>query len=115
MLIDDMYVASWKEHTGCSCNDWVEYWDVAITWASGLDWIGKDDWYLPTWPQLEMICANQGDLGSYELNYYWSSTSYTLDFCRTIQFNGCYLQNARKDGGHYVRAVRNVPTPTPVP
>jgi hypothetical protein len=105
--IGTLYVASKMEGIGCAESE-PKTWQDAIDWASGLSWLGKDDWRMPTRYELIEICENKGILGSYHPDYYWSATAYDAEGAWDVFFPSCVGNNAVKTCILYVMAVREV-------
>lgn len=110
--IGSIYVASDRDGIGCADGGKLG-WGTACSWASGLNWLGRTDWRVPTKDELSSICAGKGSLSSYYGISYWSSTSYDSTRAWRVNFeNGesCSTSYYLKSvvGYVYVRAVRTV-------
>ncbi|MCX6355137.1 MAG: DUF1566 domain-containing protein [Candidatus Aureabacteria bacterium] len=105
--IGTMYVASLKDGVGCG-GGVKTFWATggALWWADALVWLGKDDWRLPTKDELSTICSNKGSLGSYQSDYYWSSTQYDASHTWDVTFSDCLVNAHKWNTGIYERAVR---------
>jgi len=62
--IGTMYVASKRYGTGCYLGGYMPN-SSAITWASGLNWLGQTGWRIPSPTEMDLICAHKGELHSY--------------------------------------------------
>ena len=103
--IEGMYVAMDKDGIGCA-NDGTKNWTAAVSWGTGLNWLGKTDWELPSKDNLSTICTNKGSLHSFQSLYYWSSTEYDAGYAWLVHFSNCSVPNDNKPNANYVRAVR---------
>jgi hypothetical protein len=112
--IGSMYVAR-NTNTAGTANDGTKNWDTAISWAAGLNWLGKTDWRLPTGEiggELSTIYDNKASLGSYTADWYWSSLESGAYAFRIYFGNGVWDYNGPKANNHYVRAVRSAGSST---
>ena len=92
------------------------------TYAAGLarayDGGGYNDWFLPSWYELERIFINreaintaatadgvEGDVFP-QFSYYWSSTEIDVDNAKQMYFYNGTSQTTNKGNTHWVRAVR---------
>ncbi len=63
-------------------------------------------WRLPTKNELNMLYKNRKEIGSFALNYYWSSTEFDGNFAWFQNFTNGLQFNYDKLNPIYVRAVR---------
>jgi hypothetical protein len=64
------------------------------------------DWYLPSNDELNKLWINQGAVGGFASDYYWSSSEFNHNYAWFQVFlNGVQTYTA-KDGALRVRAVR---------
>ena len=64
------------------------------------------DWRMPTKYELNEMYLQQGAIGGFALNYYWSSTEYANGSAWIQNFSGGSQTSASKYDNYYVRAVR---------
>jgi hypothetical protein len=71
---------------------------------------GFDDWFLPSYGELKLMChLHDLGIGDFKNVYYWSSTEYSgnpVNQAVAVAFNLSSDPNPYKDGLYYVRAVR---------
>jgi hypothetical protein len=68
---------------------------------------GYSDWYLPSKDELYQLCLNQGAIGGFFLNSYWSSTAVDNYEAYVQYINFCSVNIDLKHRTNYVRAVRS--------
>tara|TARA_Y100000766_G_scaffold244525_1_gene223849 strand:- start:853 stop:1290 length:438 start_codon:yes stop_codon:yes gene_type:complete len=83
-------------------------WKEAKTKCHQLKIGGKDDWYLPSKRELNMLYENlhKNGLGGFANNYYWSSSDYLNYLAWRQDFSNGYQLNYAKLDAFYVRVVR---------
>ena len=81
-------------------------WDDARLYCFAMDIDGKTGWRLPTKEELNEIYQSENDFVG---NSYWSSTE-NFGSCAWVQSmgNGIRANGSKKDGGFYVRAIRDL-------
>jgi len=105
-----MYVAKWTNNAGTD-DTATKTWTAALDWASGLNWLGRTGWRLPNQPgdtggELRTICYNKASLGSYQSDFYWSSTELDASHAWVVRFSDCFVGFSDKTPYEfYVRAV----------
>ncbi len=67
---------------------------------------GYDDWYLPSKDELNAIYQQKDTLGSFEENYYWSSTEYDEENVWVQDFTDGTQTGNLKSTYNYFRCVR---------
>lgn len=104
--IEGMYVASKRSGSGCA-NGGEKDWDAASSWGSGLNWLGKTDWRLPSRDELKDIFTSRSSLDSYTSSFYWSGTVLTNYNYYAVDFNGGWTSAYSRSNLYAVRAVRD--------
>ena len=91
---------------------------TTTSYAAGLAWAynggGHTDWFLPSKDELNLMYQNigQGDdlglgnVGNFDVKYYWSSTEYNLNNAARHNFANDSQVNFNKNRTNNVRAVR---------
>lgn len=69
---------------------------------------GYSDWFLPSKDELNILYYQKaaGRVGSFENNFYWSSTENSTNGAWSQSFINGANSSANKDGAYYVRAIR---------
>ena len=106
VLIGTMYVAKWVDNEG-TANNGRKNWDNACSWGTSLNWLGKDDWHLPTKDEQITICANKADLGAFTPDGYWTSTEDEATEAWHVFFFNCTPYDDPKIDQLLIRAVRD--------
>lgn len=94
----------------CSLEDlvWGE-WEEAKEACAEYSFMGKNDWYLPSKDELNLLYVNlhKKGLGDFTNNNYWSSTEYNIDLAwRQLFANGNQNYYSKSSLKYIVRAVR---------
>ena len=83
--------------------DWVE---IAAQVATG-SFGGKNDWFLPSLGELNLLYINRAYVGNLGALFYWSSTQYSNEHAWFQQFNSAFSHNGNgKNLVLNVRAIR---------
>lgn len=82
---------------------------IAAKLCDDLDEGGYQDWYLPSYSELNELYINRASVGSFAQAYYWCSTEYTLWYAWTKQFysSGTFRNDDKIHDYNYVRAIRS--------
>lgn len=109
--IGQMYVAKWSNHSGSMRSPDARNWHAALQWADELNWLGKDDWRLPTGGEdgeLSDIYNSKTELGDYDPQRHWSSTEFDATWAYWVNFQDGYVSSYRKIHDNcWARAVRD--------
>ncbi|MCK4730199.1 MAG: DUF1566 domain-containing protein [Candidatus Aenigmarchaeota archaeon] len=87
-------------------------WSGAVSYCSGLNYGGSDDWTLPTSTVLQNLCNSNSCLGTCFggdglSTGYWSSTAISGGSAYHVMFDNCFLGTVLKlNSANYVRCVR---------
>jgi len=86
---------------------------IAARLCSDLVLNGFNDWYLPSWSELDYLFNNRSLIGGFMTNeqavgdcWYWSSTEVDSDYAHFINFSNGFDGNYYKQFGLNVRAIR---------
>jgi hypothetical protein len=83
----------------------------AALWCSGMNYGGYNDWYLPSYEELNYVLYNNNaTLGGFHPSNYWSSTEYDAGNAWAQDFNsgsGGPQYSDTKTFSIYVRCVRS--------
>lgn len=82
---------------------------IAAKLCDDLDEGGYQDWYLPSYSELNELYINRASVGSFAVGYYWCSTEYTLWYAWTQAFwgSGTFRFDDKIHDYNYVRAIRS--------
>ena len=73
---------------------------------------GYGDWYLPSVGELQTMFitigqgSENGNIGSFSNNWYWSSSEYFISTAWSVYFCNGYTYGNGKDGTDWVRVIR---------
>ncbi|HEY9053373.1 MAG TPA: hypothetical protein VIO60_01000 [Rectinemataceae bacterium] len=86
--------------------------NIAAKYAVELVWNGIDDWFLPSWRELEKMHEKCMALvrPPNTSDYYWSSTENGKEYAQIVCFDGTWSPwngSWQKSGTRYVRAARD--------
>ncbi|MCX6355147.1 MAG: hypothetical protein NTZ78_09630 [Candidatus Aureabacteria bacterium] len=106
-----MYVARWTDNAGTDFGA-TKNQTAAMSWASGLSWLGKaSGWRLPSmYSEMASVCANKSSLGAYVASDTWGDYT-TQGGCPSSgcagRFSDCQVNCGYPCSySTYVRAVR---------
>ncbi|MCX6353744.1 MAG: hypothetical protein NTZ78_02425 [Candidatus Aureabacteria bacterium] len=113
--IGTTYVASKKDGLGCN-GGVVAGWASNNIYAEGLNWLGKDDWRMPTLAELRVVCLNKGSLASYTTDDWTIASTQEQHSPDNDMINfkadptpGCDESYDLNTKNNHIRCVRNVP------
>lgn len=64
------------------------------------------DWYLPTEPELNILCQAQDNIGGFTENWHWSATEVNGSTARRQNFSSCNAFDTGKSTSMAVRCIR---------
>lgn len=71
-----------------------------------LEAFGKNDWYLPSIEELNLLYQSKDQLGNYSTSSFWSSTEHDRDLAIVLRFSTGIQTTANKTNSNYVACVR---------
>lgn len=65
-------------------------WQQAVDYCNNLDFDGCDDWYLPTYEELNELVKNKASIDGFDKEPYWSSTHHVNIADKSYYINFLY-------------------------